>query len=120
MQNIEKRIDFIYNINEVNVMPSTLRVNFSGLLKEMTLPEYKSLWPIFEAIVNSIQSISELDDYSDGRIIVNAIRNQGTLDGFQNAPYNDFEIIDNGPGFNEQNYGSFLEAYSSLKVTKEN
>lgn len=118
MQNIEKSIKFSYNINEVNVMPSTLRVNFSGLLKEMTLPEYKSLWPIFEAVVNSIQSISEIDDYSKGRIIVNAIRNQGTLDGFQNAPYNDFEIIDNGPGFNEQNYSSFLEAYSSLKVTK--
>ena len=118
LQNIEKCFKLNYNTNEVNAMPSVLRVNFSGLLKELSLPEYKSLWPIFEAVVNSIQSINELGDSFKGEISIKAIRNQGSFTDVQNAPYCEFIITDNGPGFNEQNYNSFLEAYSSLKVAK--
>lgn len=99
-------------------MPSLLRVNFQGLLKEVSLPEYKSLWPVFEAIVNSIQSISDAENNIEGKIEIRAIKNQINIKGFQNASYDDFEIIDNGTGFNEKNYNSFLEAYTSLKISK--
>lgn len=99
-------------------MSSSLRVNFRGLLNEISLSENKSLWPIFEAVVNSIQSINDSEQNHNGKITINAIRNQESLNGFPNAPYNDFEIIDNGTGFNEKNYNSFLEAYTSLKLSK--
>ena len=33
-------------------------------------------------------------------------------------PFYEFQVIDNGEGFNSINYNSFLEAYSNLKVSK--
>ena len=33
-------------------------------------------------------------------------------------PFFEFQVIDNGEGFNSINYNSFLEAYSNLKVSK--
>lgn len=108
-----------YNDNEVIMMAEGLRVNFKGLLNEIALPEYKSLWPLFEAIVNSIQSINDSINIEDGTIKINAIKSpQVEMDGFSNEPYQDFEIIDNGMGFTDENYQSFLEAYSSLKISK--
>lgn len=100
-------------------MSTSLQVNFRGLLNEITLPEYKSLWPLFEAIVNSIQSINDSIGVEKGNIQIKATRiGQEKLKDFTNSPYNDFEITDNGAGFTSQNYSSFLEAYSELKITK--
>lgn len=100
-------------------MSTSLQVNFRGLLNEITLPEYKSLWPLFEAIVNSIQSINDSVGVEKGNIQIKATRiGQEKLKDFTNSPYNDFEITDNGAGFTSQNYSSFLEAYSELKITK--
>ena len=119
MQNIEYFSDQDYNGREVIRMSEILRVNFKGLLNEITLPEYKSLWPLFEAIVNSIQSINDSKNKANGSIQIHAIKSlQNELDGFSNEPYCDFEIIDNGMGFTTENYESFLEAYSSLKISK--
>ena len=36
---------------------NNFRFNLKGQLNEVKLPEYKALWPLFETIVNSIQSI---------------------------------------------------------------
>lgn len=118
MKRIEKRIGVHYNKTEVSDMASSLRVNFKGLLNEITLPEYKCLWPVFESVVNSIQSINDTVNCNNGKITVKAIRDQCVIGEVSNAPYNTFEIIDNGCGFSQQNYNSFLEAYTPLKITK--
>ena len=100
-------------------MGTELTVNFKGLLNETNLPEYKALWPLFEAVVNSIQSISDLPKRDNGEIQIIAHRLlQVTIEEKTNLPYTDFEVLDNGVGFNNENYESFKEAYSSLKVSK--
>lgn len=88
----------------------------------MKLPEYKALWPLFETIVNSIQSIEESSNAQNGQIKILANRleeRQIDINGNEELnPFYEFRVIDNGDGFNTINYNSFLEAYSNLKVSK--
>ncbi len=97
-------------------------LNIKGQLNNMHLPESKSLWPVFEAIVNSIQAIEDSPNSKNGKIVVFALREKNgqqnlfeeeTLDRFES-----FSITDNGIGMNAENYESFQTAYSDLKITK--
>lgn len=101
---------------------NNFRINLKGQLNEVKLPEYKALWPLFETIVNSIQSIEESVNSKEGKITILANRledRQINVDGNEEiTPFYEFQVIDNGEGFNSLNYNSFLEAYSNLKVSK--
>ncbi|MDR1700126.1 MAG: hypothetical protein LBR68_02950 [Lachnoclostridium sp.] len=101
---------------------SSFRFNLKGQLNEVKLPEYKALWPLFETIVNSIQSIEDSPNNNSGKIVIKANRieeRQIDVNGNEEiTPFSEFVVIDNGDGFNTINYNSFLEAYSSLKITK--
>lgn len=101
---------------------NNFRFNLKGQLNEVKLPEYKALWPLFETIVNSIQSIEESTNSQNGQITILANRledRQVNMDGNEELnPFCEFQVIDNGEGFNSINYNSFLEAYSNLKVSK--
>ena len=101
---------------------NNFRINLKGQLNEVKLPEYKALWPLFETIVNSIQSIEESTNSKNGQITILANRledRQIEMDGNEVLnPFYEFQVIDNGEGFNSINYNSFLEAYSNLKVSK--
>lgn len=101
---------------------NNFRFNLKGQLNEVRLPEYKALWPLFETIVNSIQSIEESSNSENGQIYILAKRLEGRqvdVDGNEEInPFYEFQVIDNGEGFNSTNYNSFLEAYSNLKVSK--
>lgn len=101
---------------------NNFRFNLKGQLNEVKLPEYKALWPLFETIVNSIQSIEESTNSQNGQITILANRledRQVNMDGNEELnPFYEFQVIDNGEGFNSINYNSFLEAYSNLKVSK--
>lgn len=103
---------------------NNFRFNLKGQLNEVKLPEYKALWPLFETIVNSIQSIEESTNSQNGQITILANRledRQVNMDGNEELnPFYEFQVIDNGEGFNSINYNSFLEAYSNLKVSKKN
>lgn len=98
------------------------RINISGQVKEIRLPQYKALWPLFETIVNSIQSIEDSDNKDSGEIIIYAERledkSQKITGDEQQSVFSGFTVIDNGMGFNNENYNSFLEAYSDYKITK--
>ncbi|MEG2782759.1 MAG: hypothetical protein RR920_00665, partial [Lachnospiraceae bacterium] len=101
---------------------SSFRFNLKGQLNEVKLPEYKALWPLFETIVNSIQSIEDSPNSKSGEIVIQANRiedRQIDVEGNEEiTPFSEFVVTDNGDGFNSINYNSFLEAYSSLKITK--
>lgn len=101
---------------------NNFRFNLKGQLNEVKLPEYKALWPLFETIVNSIQSIEESTNSQNGQITILANRledRQVNMEGNEELnPFYEFQVIDNGEGFNSINYNSFLEAYSNLKVSK--
>lgn len=97
-------------------------LDLRGRVSNTFLPEYKSLWPLFEAIVNSIQSLEDTNNISERTIEVFAHR-QETLnydfDGkIEVTPFESFSVTDNGNGFFADNYQSFRTADSSLKWQK--
>lgn len=69
----------------------------------------KPLYALYEAIINSIQAIEEKQE-KNGKINIYIKRDnrQLSLDNIGHLPeIYGFEIIDNGIGFNEENYKSF-------------
>ena len=101
-------------------MPFTM--NLRGQVNQMRLPKSKALWPLFETIVNAIQSLEETRSCEKPLITIKANRiefNQLNTDGEEEINhFEEFIVIDNGEGFTEKNYKSFLEGYSTLKIAK--
>lgn len=76
---------------------------------------------LFEAIVNSIHAIEERKQSGEqftGKITIKIIRNdQMAISGMGELPaIQSFEVIDNGIGFNEPNFISFMESDSTYKA----
>lgn len=100
-------------------------VNVAGQVGQIKLSLMKALWPLFETVINSIQSLEDCD-VAEKKIIIDALRPEHVqlkTDGQENtieepAHFEAFVVTDNGNGFNTENYTSFLEAYSQLKVRK--
>ena len=99
-----------------------LTVNLRGQVNQMRLPKSKALWPLFETIVNSIQSLEDTNDCVNPLITVLAnrpIERQISVDGEEEVNhFDEFIVTDNGEGFTERNYKSFLEAYTAYKLQK--
>ena len=111
MQTIQK-ID-----NELKIESS---FEMLGLVGQLKCTNY--LMPLFESIVNSIQSI-QLGNIKNGiiEIHINRSSEQGQLDlgdgvNYKIQPISDIIIQDNGLGFNNKNLKSFLRAYSTDKI----
>lgn len=104
-------------------MPFTLSV--AGQVAQIKLAQSKALWPLFETVINSIQSLEDTDE-NNKEIIIEAMRNTTpqyrlNADGTKSeepSHFEEFIVTDNGKGFNTENYASFMEAYSPLKVKK--
>lgn len=100
-------------------------VNVAGQVGQIKLSLAKALWPLFETVINSIQSLED-SNVPEKKIVIDALRSehiQLRTDGQGNmieesAHFEAFTVTDNGNGFNTENYTSFLEAYSQLKVKK--
>ena len=86
------------------------------------LPPFKNeaLLPVFEAVANSIQAIEEKKNLSTGKITIEIIRDkQKSLKGIDvEKKTTGFEITDNGIGFDDVNYESFLTAETTHKLEK--
>ncbi len=103
----------------------SITVNIAGQVGQIKLSPAKALWPLFETVINSIQSLED-SNVTDKRIVIDALRPehiQLKTDGHGNtveepSHFESFIVTDNGNGFNTENYTSFLEAYSQLKVKK--
>lgn len=91
-------------------------INFSGLVKLHSVPTSEPLLPLYEAIVNSIQSIQQrvaqdlLPSIGDGIIEITIERDEN-LTFFENDAWetdiDNIIIKDNGIGFNDDNFKSF-------------
>ena len=100
----------------------SLHTNLAGRLRNTSLLKSHGLLPVFEAVVNSIQSLEEADRLSTGQITLEIVRNpqqhmhsgkeaeQETIKGFI--------ITDNGVGFNDANMTSFETLDSDHKIDK--
>lgn len=97
-------------------------LDIKGQLNNMRLGENRALWPLFEAVVNSIQAIDDSSNGENGEINILAKReNQNQTSLSKNEPlgrFESFSIADNGIGMNTENYNSFNTAYTTLKIKK--
>jgi len=88
--------------------------NLQGRLKKCRLSTRHGLWPVFEAVINSLQAI-EVRKNPDGGIGVHVTRDtaQARIAGVETPrPILNFTITDNGIGFTAENLKSF-ETYDS-------
>ncbi|PCJ52711.1 MAG: hypothetical protein COA73_16055 [Candidatus Hydrogenedentota bacterium] len=51
-----------------------LQTNLKGRLRNTTLPKNRALFPLFEAVINSIQSIEDSSADMSGQITIEVIR----------------------------------------------
>ena len=102
---------------------SAFTLDIRGQLNNIRLAESKALWPLFEAVVNSIQAIEDSPNSGQGKIFISAVRDsvyQGTIDSGRDGleKFESFIVTDNGTGMDSSNYKSFNTAYSTLKAKK--
>ena len=94
---------------------SAFTLDIRGQLNNMRLAESKALWPLFEAVVNSIQAIEDSPNSNQGKVYISAVRDsvyQGTVDTGHEAleKFESFIITDNGIGMDS-------EALAQIKST---
>lgn len=92
----------------------------SGRVRNVNLPASKPLFPLFEAIVNSIHAIEDAGE-AKGQIDITVMRDSSDLLSKQDrfAPgIIGFEIKDNGIGFTDDNLESFKTSDTTFKIKK--
>lgn len=101
-----------------------MKVDIKGRIEKMNLPKDKCFLPLYESIVNSFQSIEELEDKKETYIKITLYRDYSQMvfsdndKQIQIYPINKFEIEDNGIGFNQENFNSFNTSDSTQKLAK--
>ena len=103
-----------------------MRIDIAGKVREKKLASNKALLPLFEAVVNSIHAIEELNSATPGYIEIEAERlpqeslgsDSSNQEFEKKQPIIAFKITDNGIGFNPANWDSFNLAHSSYKYKK--
>ncbi len=99
-----------------------MQIDIKGKINEKKLAFNNTLLPLYEVIVNSIQAIEEDSATKTGIIEIDIIRSKqkeldfGKTDALPEIV--DFQVKDNGIGFNEKNYESFNFAHSTYKFNK--
>lgn len=94
-----------------------MNINFRGLVDLHTLPTSEPLLPLYEAVVNSIQSINQ-GNIPDGNIYIRIEREESPSLLERDNWETDIENIiihDNGCGFTEDNFKSFNTYASDFK-----
>ncbi|MDR1643482.1 MAG: hypothetical protein LBT59_27625 [Clostridiales bacterium] len=84
-----------------------MQIDFRTIVNAVKLPKGSALLPLFEAVVNSIQSIQEAGT-ANGLVKIQVIRDVPPIgNGSLEAGIHSFIIIDNGIGFNDRHFESF-------------
>jgi hypothetical protein len=105
-------------------MGTEVTTDLEGRLRNLPNFSNNALFPVFEAVVNSIQAIHERGSLDRGHIVIRIIREFGdqTLLSDQNetpekekTKIKDFEIEDDGIGFDKRNFDSFQKLDSLHK-----
>ncbi len=93
-----------------------MRVNLHHYVNTLKLPQSKTLYPLFEAISNSIDAIEERNSDVEGEIIITFQRDpqdsieEDTEENRERLPIRHITIKDNGVGFRDQNFKAFSES----------
>lgn len=92
-----------------------MEIDVRGRVDNTPLKPYRALWPLFEAISNSRQSIGASTNKTTGLITIRLERAGAGLFGDATSPIRSIAIEDNGAGFTEANYRAFHESDSRHK-----
>lgn len=94
----------------------------SRKVEELKLKPNDFLLPLYEAIVNAIQSIEDAGNIKKGKIFIRVRRDKQQLQTIENDDYlfpiQEVEIEDNGLGFDDENFRAFNTAYTSKNASK--
>ncbi|HWB07564.1 MAG TPA: ATP-binding protein [Verrucomicrobiales bacterium] len=98
-----------------------MQTDIKGRTAKIHLGNQRALWPLFEAVVNSIHAIH--DTGNGGSIQIHVLRaldmlSTATDPTDDRAPITGFKIIDNGVGFTAPNFLSFRTADSRFKEAR--
>ena len=105
-------------------MVRNLGSNLRGRLRNTDLPVSKCLFPLFEAVVNSIYAIDDriasVDSFAstEGKIRVTLNRSSDSDLFGGKAELSTITIEDNGIGFDDNNYNSFCELDSMYRANR--
>lgn len=93
-----------------------MNVDIVGRVNNLVLPRSKGLLPVQEAVINSIEACIDIPD-AKVELIIDRDTSQSELDDQRPVyPISGFRIIDNGIGFNEENYSAFVTSDTTLKA----
>lgn len=101
-------------------MNQEMQLNFPYYIETLPLPQSNALFPLYEAISNSIDAIDERgESFVDGRIDIIVERsNQLSEELDEDAPIQNIRIEDNGIGFVDKNFKAFSEFASNSKKNR--
>lgn len=94
-----------------------LRTNLRSQVRQTSLPKWKPLLPLFEALMNAIQAVQERQAI-EGQITIKIERDDSLFEARNAddlAAINAFEVRDNGAGFNDGNFDPVNTAFSDYK-----
>jgi hypothetical protein len=91
--------------------------NLPHHVRTRPLTKSNSLLPLYEAIVNSFQAVSERPGAGHIEVIANRDLAQATLAPTGPEPINSFEVVDDGIGFTADHLESFRIASSPKKAS---
>lgn len=93
-----------------------MTLDLRGRVQNLPLPQTRPLLPLFEAVVNSIQSVAAANP-SAGFVWIELERIEELhQEPSATAPIRAFRVIDNGEGFNTRNFDSFCRSDSRQKI----
>lgn len=107
-------------LNDMSIGKGYMQTNINNLVNLIKLKDTNYLFPLYEVVINSIQSIHEAK-IPNGKIeiyVKRADSNQINTDQSVNSLSKivGFEIADNGIGFDTKNFESFNELYTGHKI----
>lgn len=91
-----------------------MKAGVIGRIRNTNLPRAKPLLPLFEAVVNSFHAIEEARERPNPWIRIEAERDV-LLENDRPGDFENFAVTDNGAGFNDENYDSFLTVDTQYK-----
>jgi hypothetical protein len=97
-----------------------MKTDVAGRVKNTILAASKPLLPLYEAVVNSVQAIQDGKE-KNGVIDINIVRDDNHLFKEQATEIGEivgFEVIDNGIGFNDENYHAFETSDTTYKAQR--
>ena len=97
-----------------------MRTDVVGRVRNTSLAASRPLLPLYEAVVNSMEAIQDAQA-EKGRIEITILRDNQNLFSEHDTTAGDvigFQVVDNGVGFNEENYAAFETSDTTYKAQR--